>query len=169
MPKRQEKSKLCIIRRCVAYQHGVVCFESWRSHKIIIWLEGDSEHVGFGVETRRCVVAAPRSPDDLVGFWIVLHFNKVIPRAGQDNKNCLLLKILFLKLLKGLWSVGSRWGREQKLTENVWELGYNGRGLRRREDIRNTVSPGGRDCKGWMCSEKCSPSFQYVTPGVSGL
>ncbi len=69
--------------KCTSHQQWVVDFESRLCNKVIIRLEGDSEHVGFGVETRRRLLPTPTTPNYSAGLWLVLHFNKVIPGARE--------------------------------------------------------------------------------------
>lgn len=68
------------------YQQGVVDFKSRLCHKVVVRLEGDSEPVGFGVETGRRLLPAPATPNDSAGFRLVLHFHKVIPAAPKRER-----------------------------------------------------------------------------------
>lgn len=72
---------------CVFYQRGVVDFKSRLCHKVVVRLEGDSELVGFGVETGRRLLPAPATPNDSAGFRLILHFHKVIPAAQKRAQN----------------------------------------------------------------------------------
>lgn len=82
---------------CVSHQKRVVEFESRLCNEVIIRLEGDSEHVSFGVETGRGFLPAPATPNYSAGLGLVLHFNKVIPgvrrRENERMNTCVCVSV----------------------------------------------------------------------------
>lgn len=83
----QPVTKSCVcVHMYTSHQQWVVDFKSRLCNKVVIRLEGDSEQVAFGVETRRSLLPTPAPPNYSAGFWLVLHFNIVIPAAGEEGR-----------------------------------------------------------------------------------